>query len=715
MLFPALVLPFVAAVAFAASPESHWLLSPEFSERARDVPTGNRLRVEDVPLEDPRPQAARAARSANAAAGQATGALSLRRVEVFRPGALIVVHRGTRTVSVPAPDTAYFAGTVEGRPGSFAFLSVDAERRTRGLVSDGEGMWTVTSENGTPEVQLVDSNEPVGEGAAPWACGSGGALEPPPSLAAVAAAAADQLNAASADASGLYVADIALETDWEFHQLFDSTEEAVAYIGDLFAAMSAIYERDVGTVLRVSHLSLWPDGKDLDPWDVETTSGGFYEFRDDWRANMGGVPRTVAHFLSGKRTGGGIAYVGALCSGSYGYGFTGSINGQFSTTDSRFLWDIMGVSHELGHNFGSGHTHCYSPPIDECYGSQNGCYAGSTSVPTNGGGTIMSYCHLRSGGYSNINLWFGREGQYGDDSLRVPDIMRARVLSASCIDEVADPPTVTLTALPAAILAGETTTLAWESTNADACEFVQGGGGSVVPAGEVVVQPGTTRTYEIECHGIGGTSSDQIDVIVTRPQTVLSLSAGVIRLDGPPSAASRIQIRSFSGVEAPYLDIYDRRTEIRLSDGVPCVHDRNRVRCTGVFLSVEVFLGSGRDRVTVRGDVPVHLDGGAGDDVLRGGDGNDVLVGGEGRDRLLGRGGGDSLEGNEGDDRLDGGTGDDFLQGGYGADTLIGRDGTDTAIYVDRTGAVHTTPDNVPDDGEAGEGDNIRHDVELFG
>jgi len=62
--------------------------------------------------------------------------------------------------------------------------------------------------------------------------------------------------------------------------------------------------------------------------------------------------------------------------------------------------------HELGHNFGSGHTHNggYLPVIDTCGTS---CPAG---LPLAKSSTIMSYCHICTGGYSNMDYTFG--GKY---------------------------------------------------------------------------------------------------------------------------------------------------------------------------------------------------------------------------------------------------------------------------------------------------------------
>jgi hypothetical protein len=112
--------------------------------------------------------------------------------------------------------------------------------------------------------------------------------------------------------------------------------------------------------------------------------------------------------LSGRGGSGaaGIAWIDALCSASYGYAYS-----QVLLTGTSVWWgDTLVTGHELGHNFGSPHTHCYSPPLDNCYNAESGCFSGATSCPapttingvTNVRGTLMSYCHNLGGCTSSL-------------------------------------------------------------------------------------------------------------------------------------------------------------------------------------------------------------------------------------------------------------------------------------------------------------------------
>ncbi|MBI3261111.1 hypothetical protein HYZ64_01920 [Candidatus Berkelbacteria bacterium] len=79
-----------------------------------------------------------------------------------------------------------------------------------------------------------------------------------------------------------------------------------------------------------------------------------------------------------------------------------------------------------------------------------------------------------------------------------------------------DPPTVTLTANPATITAGQTTTLSWTSTNATSCPTATPAGWftSTSNSGAIRVQPTRNSTYSITCTGAGGSASKSVTVTV---------------------------------------------------------------------------------------------------------------------------------------------------------------------------------------------------------
>jgi hypothetical protein len=87
--------------------------------------------------------------------------------------------------------------------------------------------------------------------------------------------------------------------------------------------------------------------------------------------------------------------------------FPGDAQGSITQQISDF------VAHEMGHSFGSRHTHACvwngnNTAIDGCGPAAGYGYEGSCSgapIPSIGG-TIMSYCHLTSTGI-NFNNGFG--------------------------------------------------------------------------------------------------------------------------------------------------------------------------------------------------------------------------------------------------------------------------------------------------------------------
>jgi hypothetical protein len=107
------------------------------------------------------------------------------------------------------------------------------------------------------------------------------------------------------------------------------------------------------------------------------------------------------------------------------------------------------------------------------------------------------------------------------------------------------------------------------------------------------------------------------------------------------------------------------------------------------------------------------LTGGRRDDTLDGGQGADVINGSAGDDTLVGRTGPDQVSGSSGNDLFvegpttSAGTVEGANANGLFPDVLDGGSGTDTVRY-NRLLRVTVRLDNNPNDGESGEGDNVK-------
>jgi YD repeat-containing protein len=91
----------------------------------------------------------------------------------------------------------------------------------------------------------------------------------------------------------------------------------------------------------------------------------------------------------------------------------------------------------------------------------------------------------------------------------------------------AQAPTVSLSAAPASIQSGSSSTLSWSSTNAISCTIDQGIGAVTPPEnGSIQVSPTQTTFYQITATGPGGTTTANATVTVTAaPAPTVSISA----------------------------------------------------------------------------------------------------------------------------------------------------------------------------------------------
>jgi hypothetical protein len=349
--------------------------------------------------------------------------VALTRFDVYAPDARIYADNGKTRTEVPRSRLLFFRGQAENDPETRVFVAVDPAAATLSGVTalaDGTlqeirplreaqlqsmlaGDTVAALADGPGEEYLVGVAEPLpgtqtGEAQVPLTCDQTGA--PLEFLQNQAEATTTEPIFAAAITS-LHSATIAVETDNELLNVKfgGNATTATNYIATLFAQMSVIYERDLLVRLLQGHTILRTGT--TDPYtSIGTTVDKMMEFGNYWSANYSSVSRATAIMLSARGTAGaaGVAWIDVLCSKSNGYAY----NQVFTSGTSVSVSEVMIVAHEIGHNFGSPHTHCYNPPLDNCYNTASGCYSGTKTCPvpttingvTGVTGTLMSYCHL---------------------------------------------------------------------------------------------------------------------------------------------------------------------------------------------------------------------------------------------------------------------------------------------------------------------------------
>jgi len=331
-------------------------------------------------------------------------ALDVRRVALpLAPDAAIHVDGRPVETDEVLGDLELWRGGAIGYPESEAFLALSSQG-SHGWVALGEGQGTLEMvseyQDGAPRVHWLweAQLEAAFPGPVPGTCEAG---LPIPTSAAPAGPPTGSLPVLM----GTSRCRLAIETDFQFYSKFGNATAAAQYATQLVAAVAEVYREEVQADLEIAYLGIHTTSND--GWSAPETPGAtpgtlLNEFQAAW-AGSWPASADLAHFISGASLGGGVAYVGALCNQSYGFGVSASIGGNinwgsFTGAPSATNWDFVVVAHELGHNFGALHTHDYCPPLDTCYSNCNG----GSSCPQ---GTLMSYCHV-CGGMANLRLRF---------------------------------------------------------------------------------------------------------------------------------------------------------------------------------------------------------------------------------------------------------------------------------------------------------------------
>ena len=292
-----------------------------------------------------------------------------------------------------------YRGIVNNNPQHIASLSLSGDDITS-FFSTSEGNFTITKE-GLQFIVYNQNDMPVPEGIL---CGTPDVTY--------------QVTAPSAPVAGIAckTVNVYLECDYAFYQSKGSNISTLTnYVIAFFNQVATLYANE-NVAIQISEMFVWTSP---DPYASLTTSSNILNsFRTTRGSNYNG---NLAHFLTTRNLGGGVAYVNTLCNKAYGYGVS-MVYGTYNNAPA-YSWTVEVVTHELGHNLGSPHTQSCSwstGALDNCYAVEGACAAGPAPV---NGGTIMSYCHLTSIGI-NFNNGFG---------FYPGNLIRDKVMNASCI------------------------------------------------------------------------------------------------------------------------------------------------------------------------------------------------------------------------------------------------------------------------------------------
>ncbi|MBC7774980.1 MAG: fibronectin type III domain-containing protein [Phycisphaerae bacterium] len=239
---------------------------------------------------------------------------------------------------------------------------------------------------------------------------------------------------------GCKTVQIYFECDYKLYTDKGSNTTTVSnYVTSLFNQIATLYANEnVGVV--ISQIYVWTSS---DPYvGYNSTSAVLNAFRQTRGTTFNG---NLAHLLSTRSLGGGIAYVDVICVKQYAFGVS-AITTSFQNVPT-YSWTVEVVTHELGHNLGSWHTHSCNWPtgaLDNCVNPEGSCSPGPAPV---NGGTIMSYCHLTGYGI-NFNKGFG-----ATPGARIRD----KVSSSACVPQSGVVPT----GLAASNITSTSATLNW--------------------------------------------------------------------------------------------------------------------------------------------------------------------------------------------------------------------------------------------------------------
>ncbi|MDH4239770.1 MAG: zinc-dependent metalloprotease [Phycisphaerae bacterium] len=345
---------------------------------------------------------------------QETVDLELEQFEVTTPATIIVEGTAEGDKPLPHPEVMLFKGRVAGEDNSEAVIGI-SPYGNNGYIRKGNLLYYLAPDRkagkgGRTDIHTIAERSEITTGnlLEDFSCRA----RPNPELVSADTDIFDCMWETGPFPSSYEwrVAFVAVDCDYAYYQQFGGDfGAALAYAIQLAGTSSHFFERDMNIKWYLSYIRIWTSP---DPYVLGEDV--FNAFAFYWQLNMDHVDRDLAMLFSCRPSRWGVSLCPTLCDNDWGFTINFGLQGWFPRPvrdlDSN-NWDLHVVPHEAGHTFGSHHTHCYKPAIDNCAledaDAENQWCQDRTDFNDCVPGTLMSYCGGDNcGGYANELMSF---------------------------------------------------------------------------------------------------------------------------------------------------------------------------------------------------------------------------------------------------------------------------------------------------------------------
>ena len=317
--------------------------------------------------------------------------LDLIQVAVFSPNFKAMTSNG-RDITNEVDFGKHYRGVIAGNANSLVSISV-FESQISGFIANEEGNYTIGKLEDSDKNHIIYLDADLNNTAPGTFCSTEGdgisyteeELSPP----LTEQEPGDEI-------------DVYIESGQSVYNATGSNlANTIVFITGIFTQSYVLYAND-GISVRTSSMMVWVTP---DPFAGPNSLSQLNAFTANVNSNQQNLNGDIAHLIE-RQNYGGIAWLNGMCSNS-NVCYSGLANLAVIGVPT-YSWNVMVISHEMGHLMGSNHTHACvwngnNTAIDGCAATEGSCpRPGNPSI----GGTIMSYCHLQGVGI-NFSQGFG--------------------------------------------------------------------------------------------------------------------------------------------------------------------------------------------------------------------------------------------------------------------------------------------------------------------